>query len=120
MKITTILSLVLFVFTSRAFAGDVDVANVHISKSGNNHYDFDVTLKHADSGWDHYADKWDVQGPDGKIYGTRVLFHPHVDEQPFTRSLEDVAIPADVKEVTVRAHAKPHGYGGKTQTVKLP
>ncbi len=120
MKISTALPLFLLLNAAPVFAGDVDVEDVHVSKSGDNHYDFDVTLRHADSGWDHYADKWDVQGPDGKIYATRVLYHPHVSEQPFTRSLEDVAIPAEVKEVSVRAHAKPHGYGGKTKTVKLP
>jgi hypothetical protein len=102
------------------YAGDVAVVDVHVSKADATHYDFDVTLKHADSGWDHYADKWEVRGPDGKVYGTRVLLHPHEDEQPFTRSLEKVAIPAAVKEVTIRAHAKPHGYGGITKTVKLP
>lgn len=114
------LLLPLLIAAPPVYAGDVDVVEVHVSKADATHYDFDVTLKHADSGWDHYADKWDVQGPDGKIYGSRVLVHPHEDEQPFTRSLENVAIPTSVKEVTIRAHAKPHGYGGVTKTVKLP
>ena len=38
------------------------------------------------TGWEHYANKWDVVGPDDTILGTRVLLHPHVNEQPFTRS----------------------------------
>ena len=120
MKLRLVLSAISLLISPILYAGDVDVVAVHVSKADDTHFDFDVTLKHDDSGWDHYADKWDVQGPDGKIYGTRILFHPHVNEQPFMRSLENVAIPADVKEVTIRAHAKPHGYGGITKTVKLP
>ncbi len=46
-----------------------------------------VTLSHGDTGWDHYADGWQVIGADDTVLGTRVLHHPHVNEQPFTRSL---------------------------------
>ena len=43
-----------------------------------------VTVQHADTGWDHYADAWEVLAPDGTVLGTRTLLHPHTDEQPFT------------------------------------
>lgn len=46
-----------------------------------------VTLAHPDTGWDHYADGWRVETEDGTILGTRELLHPHVNEQPFNRSL---------------------------------
>lgn len=46
-----------------------------------------VTLAHPDTGWDHYADGWRIELEDGTVLGTRELLHPHVDEQPFTRSL---------------------------------
>ena len=53
-----------------------------------------VTLAHPDTGWDHYADGWEVVTGDGTSLGLRVLAHPHVDEQPFTRSLRlDAALP---------------------------
>lgn len=42
------------------------------------------------------------------------------DEQPFARGLSGVNVSSAVKEVTVRAHDKVHGWGGKTMTVKLP
>ena len=42
---------------------------------------------HPDTGWDDYADGWRVLDMDGNELGMRVLHHPHVDEQPFTRSL---------------------------------
>lgn len=103
-----------------ALAGEVDVVEVAAHPSGEGTYRFDVTVRHADEGWEHYADKWDVVAPDGTVLGTRTLYHPHVDEQPFTRSLGNVAVPEGIGEVTLRAHDKVHGYGGATQTVTLP
>lgn len=72
---------------------------------------FSVTVAHADEGWDHYADAWRVSGPDGAVYGVRELAHPHVAEQPFTRSLSGVLIPPDVAEVTIEARDSVHGWG---------
>ncbi len=57
--------------------------------------------------------------PDGAVLGTRVLLHPHETEQPFTRSLGGVKIPQGVRQVTLRAHDRVHGYGGKELTVEL-
>ncbi len=81
---------------------------------------FRVTVAHGDTGWDHYADKWDVVAPDGSVLGTRVLLHPHETEQPFTRALGGVEVPEGVNEVTLRAHDRVHGYGGQELTVELP
>jgi len=102
-----------------AFAGEVDVVDARATHSGDGTWRFDVTLRHADEGWDHYADAWDVVAPDGSVLATRVLYHPHVDEQPFTRSLSGVRIPDGLTTVTIRGHDKVHGYGGKTLTVTL-
>ncbi len=105
--------------SSMALAGGADVIDVKITKQGQS-FNFDVTLKHADTGWKHYANKWDIVGPDGKVLGTRVLYHPHVEEQPFTRSLSGVKIPASVSQVTVRGYDSKHGLGGKTMQVAVP
>jgi hypothetical protein len=102
-----------------ALAGEADVVGVEIRRSGAA-WSFDVTVRHADTGWNHYADKWDVVAPDGTVLATRTLHHPHVDEQPFTRSLGGVAIPADVEAVTLRAHDSVHGYGGEEVRVVVP
>jgi hypothetical protein len=51
------------------------------------------------------------------LLGTRTLLHPHETEQPFTRSLAGVRIPNEVAEVTVRAHDRVHGYGGREVVV---
>lgn len=103
-----------------AWAGKADVLGVEVQQGGNGAFAFSVTVRHADEGWDHFADRWEVVAPDGKVLGTRVLAHPHVDEQPFTRSLGGVVIPAEIREVTVRARDSKHGWGGKTMTVSLP
>ncbi len=75
---------------------------------------FAVTVRHADEGWDHYADGWTVFAMDGTELGTRPLAHPHVDEQPFTRSLGGVAIPEGTERVILRAHDAVHGWGPDT------
>ena len=106
--------------TSAVQAGEADVLDVEINQTEDKTYRFDVTVWHADEGTNHYADSWDVVAPDGEILDTRILDHPHVDQQPFTRSLSGVVIPNGIDEVTIRAHDSVHGYGGKEMTVKLP
>jgi hypothetical protein len=69
---------------------------------------FDVTLLHPDTGWDHYADRWDILDQNGTKLGERVLAHPHVNEQPFTRSLSGVSIPEGTEYVTIIARCT-HG-----------
>ncbi len=108
------------VFAGPAMAGEADVVDVEVAKQGEGEFRFDVTVRHADEGWDHYADRWDVVGPDGDVLGSRNLLHPHVNEQPFTRSLTGVAIPDDVAQVTLRAHDSVHGLGGAEMSVSVP
>ena len=99
-------------------AGEADVTDVRVTKSGDK-YTFHVTVSHEDEGWDHYANKWEVVGSDGTVYGTRVLAHPHVNEQPFTRS-GTFEIPQGVTSVIVRAGDSIHALGGAEMTVDLP
>ncbi len=101
-------------------AGEADLVAVTVSAQGDGTYRFDVTVRHADEGWDHYADGWEVLAPDGTPLGYRKLLHPHVDEQPFTRSLSGVMIPEEIDEVTVRAHDSVHEWGGVEMTVTVP
>jgi len=105
--------------TPPASAGEAKVVRATVSKTGDT-WRFDVTVSHADTGWEHYADAWRVVGPDGTVYGTRKLYHPHVDEQPFTRSLSGVAIPPGVRTVTIEARDSVHGWGATTVQVTLP
>ena len=100
-----------------AIAGEADVTAVAV-RSGST-YSFNVTVRHADEGWDHYANRWEVLSLDGKVLATRELAHPHVNEQPFTRSLSGVKLPAGTKEVRLRANDKVHGVGGVELIVDL-
>lgn len=90
------------------------------SPNGDGSYTVSATIRHGDTGWDHYVDNFEVLSPDGTLLERRVLYHPHVDEQPFTRSVGGVKVPSGIKKVIVRAHDKVHGYGEVTVTVTLP
>ncbi|MEE4235761.1 MAG: hypothetical protein V2I51_03475 [Anderseniella sp.] len=103
-----------------AVAGEADVEAVTATRASDGTWAFEVTVRHADEGWGHYANRWDVVAPDGTVLGTRTLHHPHENEQPFTRSMAGVSVPGGVKTVTIRAHDSVHGEGGREFTVALP
>ncbi len=111
--------IMLALLTAPAIAGEADVEKVTAQKGSDGLYTFNVTVRHADEGWEHYANRWDVLAPDGTVLGTRVLLHPHVDEQPFTRSLRGVEVPEGLKSVIIRAHDSVHKLGGAEVTVEL-
>ena len=112
-------SMVAVATTTSAFAGESEVTAVEVRAESAGSYSFSVTLSHADTGWDHYADRWEVLTMDGEVLATRTLFHPHVNEQPFTRSLGGVAVPAGTTAVRVRSHDSVHEYGGPELVVGL-
>lgn len=117
LRTTTILSLLLAP-AAAALAGEADVLQADVECNG--HCRFSVTVEHADEGWDHYANKWEILDGDGAVIAVRELTHPHVNEQPFTRSLGRVKIPEGLASVTIRAHDSVHGHGGKALTVAIP
>ena len=105
-------------FTSTiAKANEVEVVNVKATQASDKTWSFAVTLKHADEGWDHYANEWQVIAADNKILATRTLYHPHVNEQPFTRGTQGVKIADNIK--TVRIIAKDTVHGLSTHAVEL-
>lgn len=116
---TPVFAICIALWPAFASAGEVEVLDARATPAGSGAWRFDVTLRHADEGWEHYADAWDVVAPDGTVLGTRTLHHPHVDEQPFTRSLSGVEIPAGITAVTIRGHDKVHGHGGKEFLLEL-
>ena len=97
--------------------GCADVVAVEVSGSGP--YRFDVTVSSPDEGWEKYADQWRVEDVDGNVIGVRELTHPHVDEQPFTRSLGGVEA-ASGSSVIVAARDSVEGYCGLSVTAQLP
>lgn len=115
-----LVALILFFSGTSVLAGEVSVAKVVVEREASGNYRFNVTLEHADEGWKHYADRWEVLTLEGTILATRTLYHPHVEEQPFTRSLSGVQIPGEVTRVQVRGHDSVHGYGAPSQVIALP
>jgi hypothetical protein len=120
MRVSYLSVLCALLLAGPVMAGQAAVVDVKVQQSFDHSYQFEVSVRHDDEGWNHYADRWEVLAPDGTVLATRVLLHPHVDEQPFTRSLSGVSIPEGISTVTIRAHDLVHGYGGKTMTVELP
>ena len=100
-------------------AGDVKIVAAEFTDKGDSHWSVSVTLKHDDTGWDHYADNWRVVDEEGNILGDRVLHHPHENEQPFTRSLSRVKVLEGVARVFIEAHDKEHGWTEKRLMVDL-
>lgn len=107
------------VSADRAIAGKADVLAAQARCSPDSRCAFRVQVRHADEGWEHYADRWEVLSPEGELLATRMLRHPHVDEQPFTRVLGPVAIPPELDRVRIRAGDSVHGLGGAEITIPL-
>lgn len=79
-----------------------------------------VTLRHEESGWDEYADGWRVEARDGTILGVRPLAHPHVNEQPFTRSTTGVRIGPQMKTIFIRARTSRDGWSRRRTEIPVP
>ncbi len=78
-----------------------------------------ATVRSADTGWDKYADAIVIRTPEGGTIGIRELTHPHVDEQPFTRSIT-LELPTSIGEIEVAASDSVDGLCGKTVLVDVP
>ncbi|WP_091432594.1 hypothetical protein [Aliiroseovarius sediminilitoris] len=79
-----------------------------------------VTIAHEETGWDDYADEWRIENWVGDTLGTRVLQHPHVNEQPFTRSLKEVTLPQGTEAIWIRARTSVDGWGDERFELTLP
>ncbi|MEL6640971.1 MAG: hypothetical protein AAFP98_06620 [Pseudomonadota bacterium] len=109
----------LMLSATAAFADAPKVEAVSATKSGDA-WRFDVTISHPDTGWDDYADGWEVVDADGNQLGERPLAHPHVNEQPFTRSQSGIVIPDGMTEVYIRVRDNVHGWYDDRYPFTLP
>ena len=105
---------------------DADVIAVRAVLESNGSWTFYVTVQHPDTGWEDYADGWDLVTPDGTVLKTdpddpftRLLLHPHEAEQPFTRSQGGIQAPEEVTRLWVRAHDILDGFGGQEVMLNL-
>lgn len=124
----SILAILLAILPQFAYATPLEtgqqrfpnVEAVQVRSSSPDRFDFDVTISSRYDTPKRYADAFRVIGKDGHVFGERVLLHDHADEQPFTRDLHGVKIPAEIRKITIQARDKKFGYGGKSVEVMLP
>jgi len=111
--------LVLTAAATPLHAGEADVIDARAEWLQDGRLRVAATLRHEDEGWDHYADRFEVLNADGTVLAMRELAHPHVHEQPFTRSTGAFDVPADTAVLTVRARDTRHGFGGAEFELEL-
>lgn len=120
MNRVALLALLCAVLISTVVRADLPVVEqVALTSLSGDKWRVDVTVRHADSGWDHYANGWRVSDESGNELGFRVLHHPHVQEQPFTRSLS-LTIPESVGAIRVQAVDSVHGAGEQSELIVIP
>ena len=112
------LSVAAITLGQSAFADPATINSVRVSKDGGL-WRFDVTISHGDTGWDHFSDAWRILDADNNQIAIRELIHPHVDEQPLTRSLSGVRLPEGTTEVGVQARDTQSGWNPEITRVQI-
>ena len=114
----TVLTIAAIATSNFVWANQVEIVKVEVEPSAHR-WTFHVTLLHEDSGWDHYADGWRIVDGKGNEIGYRKLWHPHENEQPFTRSLANVLVPEKTNIIFIEAHDKVHGWSKQKVRIDL-
>lgn len=96
-----------------------DVIDASATRGNDDTWTVSATLSSPYDSPDRYADAWRVVGPDGTVFGERILTHDHASEQPFTRSQSGIAIPSHVTMVTIQGRDQRSGWGGTTFELSL-
>lgn len=118
MRMIALITVICSLLAVPGFADGPRIVEAKAAKSGMG-WRISVTLEHPDTGWDHYTDGWEVLDTAGNRLGLRELMHPHVDEQPFTRSLSSVMIPDGERKVIIRARCSIAGWSGEDFELSL-
>jgi len=101
-------------------AAKARVVNAVITQNNGGTFRVDASVRHPDTGWEHYANNFQILDGAGNVLATRVLVHPHVNEQPFTRSQGGINIPTNIKQVFVRAKCSVDGDGVQLFKLDVP
>ncbi len=109
----------LLCFSFSVFAGKPQVEAVVAECNQQQICKFEVTIRHADEGWTHFANGFEIYSVQGELLAREVFAGPHVREQPFTRTLRKVSIPPSVDTVIVKAHGSVHGESDRRYVMKL-
>ena len=78
-----------------SWAGQASVMDATVQANNNGTYAISTTIFYKDEGLEHYVYKFEVLDISEKVLATRVLFHPHAEERPFTRSISNFTVPVD-------------------------
>jgi len=120
MSLALLLAMGQVVADSDAVQRFPDVVDVTVRSTGDNRFTFQVTMSSPYDTPRRYADAFRVMTPEDRTLGVRELLHDHASEQPFTRSLTGVTIPAGISRVIIQGRDRQYGYGGATISVDLP
>lgn len=112
------LMTVLFLTGQAAVADPASIENVRVTTEAGA-WTFEVTISHNDTGWGHFSDAWRIVDENGKEIAIRELIHPHVKEQPLTRSLSGINLPLGSKRVGIQARDTQGGWGKEIKMVPL-
>ncbi len=112
-RLVVLLSAFISFLASADIQKYLDVIDANASKQGD-YYRFSVTISSPYDTPQRYADAYRILDENGNELGVRILWHDHANEQPFTRSLNNVVIPEDVETVVIQGRDKQYGWGGKT------
>ena len=118
MKRLLLTSLAAIALASPLRAEPPQITDVRVEKVGMV-WNIHVTIRHPDTGWEHFADGWRVLDSQGNVLGERKLMHPHVTEQPFTRGLTGVVLPDGTREIFVKARCSKDGWSDDAVRVEL-
>ena len=83
-------------------------------------YQVSATVSSADTGWDKYADRWVVRTETGFVLRERDLAHPHVHEQPFTRTMTGLEVPDGEDVLEFAARDSVEGFCGTVFVLEVP
>lgn len=95
-----------------------DVLNATVTDLGSQ-WRISATMSSPYDTPERYADGFRVLTEDGTELGVRTLWHDHAGEQPFTRSLSGVEIPAGRDYVIIQGRDQRYGWGGQVVRVRL-
>ncbi len=98
-----IIIIFILCFNVTVYAHPPQIIKAQAQLKSNQLFDVAVTIRHADTGWDHYVKEWVIIADGERQLAKRIFYHPHVNEQPSTRYSRDVFIPKDAKRVTIHA-----------------
>ena len=91
------------------------IMGVSYERTADETYTMSATVRHDDVGWEDYANIIKFEG-ESVQNGLRELLHPHVNEQPFTRSQSGVVASGPVR---VSANDVVDGEDGTVVTLEL-